>query len=227
MVRDRIKRIAFAAGEKIILLDEADSMTEDAQHALRRIMERAERARTTFILTANEEWKIIDPVKSRCATFPFRKVLKNEGVVVKLTDEVKQALLFLVDYVDGDLRKALNILETLITSQKTLTVENIKMLLPPQMATRVLELALSGRVEEAVKTLEDLYLQSKLSVPTVVDELYRAIKLLNASPLVKVRLFERLAETEGRIRVGCNPLIQLMGFIASAYAYSALRGEVK
>jgi replication factor C small subunit len=239
VVRDRIKRIAFTAGEKIILLDEADSMTEDAQHALRRIMERAERARTTFILTANEEWKIIDPVKSRCAIFPFRKltreevlavivkVLKSEGVVVKLTDDVKQALLFLVDYVDGDLRKALNILETLITSQKTLTVENIKMLLPPQMATRVLELALSGRVEEAVKTLEDLYLQSKLNVPTVVDELYRAIKLLNASPLVKVRLFERLAETEGRIRIGCNPLIQLVGFIASAYAYSALRGEVK
>jgi len=235
VIREKVKRIAFTAGEKIILLDEADSMTEDAQHALRRIMEKAEKAGTTFILTANEEWKIIDPIKSRCAIFPFRKltreevltviikVLKSEGVVVKLTDDVKQALLFLVDYVDGDLRKALNILETLITSQKTLTIENVKMLLPPRIATQVLELALQGRVEEAVKTLEDLYLQSKLNAPSVIDELYRAIKLLNANPLVKMKLFEKLAEAERGIKIGCNPLIQLIGFIASAYAYSVLR----
>jgi replication factor C small subunit len=235
VVREKIKRIAFTAGEKIILLDEADSITDDAQHALRRIMEKAEKAGTTFILTANEEWKIIDPIKSRCAIFPFRKltkeevlsvivrVLKSEGVAIKLTDDMRQALLFLVDYVDGDLRKALNILETLITSNKTITVENIKMLLPPQIASSIIELALGGRVEEAVKTLEDLYLQSKLNVPTVVDELYKAIKVANVNPLVKMKLFERLAETEGRIKIGCNPLIQLVGFVASAYVYSVMR----
>jgi len=230
VVREKIKRIAYTLGDKIILLDEADSMTDDAQHALRRIMEKAEKAGTIFILTANEEWKIIEPIKSRCAVFKFRKlsseevlrviisILKDEKVIVKLTPEVKDALLFLAEYVDGDLRLAINFLESLITSNKTLTVENIKMLMPPAIAVRVLNLALDGNVEEAVKTLEDLHIQNRLEAEVTINDLYKAIKTLNVNPLVKMKLFERLAETEGRIRIGCNPLIQLIGFIASAYA---------
>jgi len=229
VIREKIKRIAFSSGDKIILLDEADSMTDDAQHALRRIMERAEKAGTVFILTANEDWRIIEPIKSRCAIFKFRKlsqdevlkviinVLKSEKVIVKLTPEVEQGLTFLVEYVDGDLRKALNILETLITSNRTLTVENIKMLMPPAIALRVLELAVNGKVEEAVKTLEDLYIQNKLDTTTTINDLYKAVKVLEVNPLVKMKLFEKLAETEGRIKIGCNPLIQLIGFIASTY----------
>jgi len=232
VIREKVKRIAFTAGEKIILLDEADNITDDAQHALRRIMEKAEKASTVFILTANEDWKIIEPIKSRCAIFRFKKlskeevlkvivnVLKQEQVQVKLTDEVKNAILFLVDYVDGDLRRAINILETLITSSRTLTVETIKMLAPPPIASRVLELALSGRVEEAVKTLEDLYIQNKLDTMTTFNDLYKAVKALDVNPLIRARLYEKLAETEGRVRLGCNPLIQLVGFVASAYAYS-------
>jgi len=230
-IREKVKKIAFTAGEKIILLDEADSMTEDAQHALRRIMERSEKANTMFILTANEEWKIIEPIKSRCAIFKFRKltkeevlrvvlnVLKNEEVVIKPTPEIREALMFLVDYVDGDLRKALNLLESLITSKRTITIENIKLLIPPNIAYKVVELALDGKIEEAVKTLEDLHIQNKLDVNATINDLYKAIKISNANTLVKAKLFEKLAETEGRIKLGCNPLIQLTGFLASAYAY--------
>jgi replication factor C small subunit len=232
VIRDKIKRVAFTLGEKIILLDEADNMTDDAQHALRRIMERAERAGTIFILTANEEWRIIEPIKSRCAIFRFRKlteeevlrvllnVLKGEGVDPKAIVTAKEALMFLVRYVDGDLRQALNILETLVTSGKTLTVENIKMLAPPKIASRVLSLALEGKVEEAIKTMEDLYISNKLDNKETIDDLYRAIKSLDVNPLVKLRLYERLAETERGIKIGCNPIIQFSGFLASAYAYS-------
>jgi replication factor C small subunit len=236
VIRDKIKRVAFTLGEKIILLDEADNMTDDAQHALRRIMERAERAGTMFILTANEEWRIIEPIKSRCAIFRFRKlteeevlkvllnVLKGEGVDPKSIVASKEPLMFLVRYVDGDLRQAINILETLITSGKTLTVENIKVLAPPRIATRVLGLALEGKVEEAIKTMEDLYISNKLDSRETIEDLYKAIKTLNANPLVKLRLYERLAETERGIKIGCNPVIQLASFLASAYAYSVKAG---
>jgi len=236
VIRDKIKRVAFTLGEKIILLDEADNMTDDAQHALRRIMERAERAGTMFILTANEEWRIIEPIKSRCAIFRFRKlteeevlkvllnILKGEGVDPKSIVTAKDALMFLVRYVDGDLRQAVNILETLITSGKTLTVENIKVLAPPRIASRVLGLALEGKVEEAIKTMEDLYISNKLDSKETIDDLYKAIKTLNVNPLVKLRLYERLAEAERAVKIGCNPVIQLAGFLASAYAYSVKAG---
>jgi replication factor C small subunit len=236
VIREKIKRVAFTLGEKIILLDEADNMTDDAQHALRRIMERAEKAGTIFILTANEEWRIIEPIKSRCAIFRFRKlteeevlkvllnILKGESVDPKSIVASKEALMFLVRYVDGDLRQAINILETLITSGKTLTVESIKMLAPPKIASRVLSLALEGKVEEAIKTMEDLYISNKLDSKETIDDLYKAIRSLNVNPLVKLRLYEKLAEAERGIKIGCNPVIQLSGFLASAYAYSVKAG---
>jgi len=119
--------LAFTAGYRIILLDEADRMTDEAQHALRRIMERTH---VTFILTANEEWKIIDPIKSRCVNLRFNrlsmddmariiaKILISEGVEFELNDQTKQALTILLDYVNGDMRRALNYLEAVITGGK-------------------------------------------------------------------------------------------------------------
>ena len=236
VIRDKIKRVAFTLGEKIILLDEADNMTDDAQHALRRIMERAEKAGTIFILTANEEWRIIEPIKSRCAIFRFRKlteeevlrvllnILKGEGVDPKSIVASKEALMFLVKYVDGDLRQALNILETLITSGKTLTVENIRMLAPPKIAVRLLNMVLEGKVEEAIKTMEDLYISNKLDSKETVEDFYKAIKSLDTNPIVKLKLFEKLADVERNIKIGCNPVIQLASFLASAYAYSVKAG---
>jgi replication factor C small subunit len=228
-IRGKIKTYAFTYGERIILLDEADSMTEEAQHALRRIMERTH---VIFILTANEHWKIIDPIKSRCAVFNFRKlsndevlkvilkVLSNENVHFQPTPEIKQAIITLVDYVNGDLRKALNMLDTLITSNMGITVANIKSLIPSDIAVQVLDTVLSGRWEEGLKRLEDLYISNKLDSYQTINQLYKAIGNINSSPIVKLKLYEKLAETERGIKIGGNPLIQFAGFLASAYAIS-------
>jgi len=71
-IRTKIKQLASIRGKRIILLDEADNMTADAQQALRRIMERT--MGTIFILVGNTEYKIIDPIKSRCAIYRFKKL---------------------------------------------------------------------------------------------------------------------------------------------------------
>jgi len=226
-IRDKVKRLAQTAGYRIILLDEADRMTDEAQHALRRIMERTH---VTFILTANEDWKIIDPLKSRCVNLRFNKlqfqdmakiivkILKEEGVKVELTSEVKDALTVLLDYVNGDLRRAINMIEAVITARKTLTVETIKALIPPSLAHEALQYAVSGNWEMALKRIEDAYIQSKLEPSLTVENLYRAIDRLNVPIHVKLKLYDKLAETERGIKIGCNPLIQLAGFLATAYA---------
>jgi len=103
---------------KIIVLDEADSMTQDAQSALRRTMETYSRI-TRFCLVCNYVTRIIDPLASRCSKFRFKSldssdakkrlenIAKAEGV--SLDDAATDAL---VRCAEGDLRKAITFLQS-------------------------------------------------------------------------------------------------------------------
>ena len=83
MVRERVKKFSRFAGLnteipfKIIILDEADEMTADAQTALRRIIEDTAKI-CRFILIANNLSKIIEPIQSRCVVFKFTKISTKE-----------------------------------------------------------------------------------------------------------------------------------------------------
>src|ERR1700753_3433757 len=103
---------------KIIVLDEADSMTQDAQSALRRTMETYSKI-TRFCLVCNYVTRIIDPLASRCSKFRFKSldeanagkrledIAKLENV--QLEDGVVQTLLRCSE---GDLRKAITFLQS-------------------------------------------------------------------------------------------------------------------
>lgn len=103
---------------KIIILDEADAITTDAQTALRRTME-AHCKVTRFIIICNYISRIIDPLTSRCAKFRFnplptdsmtghmRNIADKEHV--KVSDDTLRAL---IEAADGDLRKAINTLQS-------------------------------------------------------------------------------------------------------------------
>jgi replication factor C small subunit len=87
VIRTKVKEFARSVivGEipfKVVILDEADNMTADAQQALRRLMEMYV-STTRFILMANYSSKIIEPIQSRCAVFRFSP-LSREDVVGRL-----------------------------------------------------------------------------------------------------------------------------------------------
>lgn len=226
-VRTRIKPLAFTTGRRIILLDEADQLSHDAQHALRRIIENCN-SDVRFILTCNQARKLIDAIKSRCATFYFDKledkdvlrviltVLKKELPNFKLTPEVRNGLLELVTYTDGDLRKALNTLETIINSDQIITPDTIRLCMPPKFAHDILKTALDGHWKESLQRVEDLYIINHDS-DSLVKELWEAITEIEVEDYVKLKLYEKLAETEVAIKMGCNPLIQLAGFLSVAW----------
>lgn len=122
VVREQIKNFAstrniYSSGFKLIILDEADSMTNQAQAALRRVIEKYTR-NVRFCIICNYVSKIIPAIQSRCTRFRFAPlaqeqiddrlnlIIDTEGV--HLTEDGRKALLKLSK---GDMRRALNILQ--------------------------------------------------------------------------------------------------------------------
>lgn len=103
---------------KIIILDEADSMTQDAQSALRRTMETYSKI-TRFCLICNYVTRIIDPLASRCSKFRFKML--DQGNAKKRLEEIAEnenmrldngAVDTLIRCSEGDLRKAITFLQS-------------------------------------------------------------------------------------------------------------------
>lgn len=103
---------------KIIILDEADSMTQDAQSALRRTMETYSKI-TRFCLICNYVTRIIDPLASRCSKFRFKSL--DQGNAIKRCQDIAEkegvkledgAVETLIRCSEGDLRKAITFLQS-------------------------------------------------------------------------------------------------------------------
>lgn len=112
------QNLALNASRKVLILDEVHGLWSDAQQALQRIMELRGHS-TTFILCCNDEDKVIDTIKSRCATIRFHR-LRDDEVVQALKEVLhKEKVTFnittlkkLAKICNGDLRKAINTAET-------------------------------------------------------------------------------------------------------------------
>jgi replication factor C subunit 3/5 len=134
-VREEIKCFAekvnmFSTGVKLIILDEADSMTFDAQFALRRIIEKYSRT-TRFCLICNYENKIIPAIRSRCANFRFSPISSNhiekklEFICKNESISYEPKVLEIISLLSkGDLRKSINFLQSLSLQSTYITINN-------------------------------------------------------------------------------------------------------
>lgn len=223
-VRGLIKRYASLIERRILYLGESDNMTKDAQHALRRTMETTKN--TLFILSGNYEHKYIEPILSRCAPFHFKKisdkdilrriveVCRLEKINVDWTDkEIRKGFEQLVSDVNGDLRKAFNILQTLIDENKQITAANVIGLRVPTMLKTAIQTALGGDFEQAKQIVEDEYIRSNFDSEIIFNHMYHALDDVKDRE-VKIRLYEKLGELERNVKLGTNPLVQFVAFIA-------------
>jgi len=224
VVRDTIKKYASLMGRRIIFLGESDRMTPDAQHAMRRIMERT--VNTIFILDGNEEHKYIDAILSRCAIFRFHKIVdklilkriieicKKEGIKVDFTNpDIRNGFEQLVKDSHGDMRSALNNLEKLYNEKKEITPANVIGLREPEMLKVAIQTALAGDFEKAKQIVEDEYIMKNFNSERIFNDLYHALDEVKDEE-VKIRLYEKLAELESNVKLGNSPLIQFMAFVA-------------
>ncbi len=229
VIREKVKEFARSRTPpgipfKIILLDEADNMTADAQQALRRLME-LYTASTRFILIANYPSKIIDPIQSRCAFFRFTS-LKKEDVVERLrfiaeNENVNydlEALETIYEISEGDMRKAINILQAASALEKV-TVEAVFKVVGmarPKEVREMIKAALGGDFTAAREMLRKLMIEYGLSGTDVVKQIHREIfsDELKIPEETRVLIADYLGEIHFRIVEGSDDDIQLSAFLA-------------
>ena len=218
-VRDQIKMfcksVPFGVDRKIIFLDECDAMTTDAQHALRRVMEKYTET-TLFILSCNYFSKIIDAIKSRCSTNFFSpitddKILyfltyisKNENLKVE-----EGVLGKIVERSKGDMRKAINDLQSLSATGE-IKLEDIKKL--PSVD------ALFGSITKMNFILAKQEVERLVENGTPPRELVEECSkwLLNSSTVsdnIKESLFLLLSDIDYKLIMGCSENLQLTRFL--------------
>jgi len=225
MVREKVKKFSRFAGMvdvpfKIIILDEADEMTSDAQTALRRIIEDAAKI-CRFILIANNVSKIIEPIQSRCAAFKFTSV-SEQDVIARLEEIAKKekvktdkkGLKAIYEYTDGDLRHAINLMQA-TASLGGITEENVKAsagLTKTSDVDEVLKIALSGKVTEAREKMIELIKVYGMSESDFLKYLNSAVFKSKHSKLSDI--LQVIAKYDYRILVGANSEIQLSAMLA-------------
>jgi replication factor C small subunit len=228
VVRGKIKEFARTspiggANFKIIFLDEADALTQDAQAALRRTMEKYS-AICRFIISCNYSSKIIEPIQSRCAVFRFRPLraedVKNYLLAIakieriEITDDAVDAL---VHVANGDMRKGVNSLQVAASLSEKITVDVVYQTTGtahPEEVKKLLETALKGDFLEARSQLDELMITYGLSGEDVIKQIHKQFFELNIPDIEKVRLIDRTGEVEFRIVEGSNERIQLEALLA-------------
>ncbi len=227
-IREKVKMFARqipmgGLGFKILLLDESDQLTDDAQHAFRRVMEQYS-STCRFILAANYSNRIIEPIQSRCAVFRFKPLLKNHVIqYLKMISEEEglqvddEALEVIYEFSEGDMRKAINTLQAAASMSKKIDEKTIYQVLgyvSRGEVRKILELALSGEFAEARDEVRKLLYVQGLMGSDIISAIYRELFYLNLSEEDKLELLDLLGEIDYRISEGATPEVQLMAFLA-------------
>jgi len=225
MVREKVKKFSRFAGMaevpfKIIILDEADEMTSDAQTALRRIIEDTAKI-CRFIFIANNISKIIEPIQSRCATFKFTSI-PEEDIIGRLEEIAKKekvktdkkGLKAIYEHSEGDLRHAINLMQA-TASLGGITEEHVKSsagLTKISDVDEILKITLSGKVAEAREKMIELIKVYGMSESDFLKYLNSAVFKSKHDNLTGI--LEIVAKYDYRILVGANSEIQLSAMLA-------------
>jgi replication factor C small subunit len=229
VVRETVKTFARikSIGDipfKILILDEADNMTSDAQQALRRTMERfTETCR--LILIANYSGRIIEPIQSRCAPFRYtylsredhdsylKQIITNEKL--KLSQAGLEAIF---EVSNGDLRKAINALQAAASLGKPIEAETVY-----SVIGRVNPIDIRGMLMQAMRgdfigsrdRLREMILKYGVAGSDIIRQIHIEIfRMKDFSDPWKVKLADVIGEVDFRLVQGADEEVQLSALLA-------------
>eukprot|EP01112_Ceratiomyxa_fruticulosa_P020155 TRINITY_DN6791_c0_g1_i2.p1 TRINITY_DN6791_c0_g1~~TRINITY_DN6791_c0_g1_i2.p1 ORF type:complete len:364 (+),score=61.27 TRINITY_DN6791_c0_g1_i2:109-1200(+) len=208
-------------GYKLIILDEADAMTADAQAALRRTMETFSKT-TRFCLICNYVSRIIEPLASRCAKFRF-KPLENESMLnriqficekeeIQYSEEIGKALTKLSE---GDLRKAITFLQSAyrLHGGKDLDSEsiiNVAGVMPESITQDLMTACQSNSFDQLQTKVSDIISQGYPAIQ-VISQLHDiVVSSEHFTSMQKSHIAIKLAEADKALSDGADEYLQLM-----------------
>ncbi|KAG5450149.1 Replication factor C (RF-C) subunit [Clonorchis sinensis] len=237
VVREQVLSFAstktlFAGKFKLVILDEADSMTKDAQNALRRIVEKFTE-NTRFCLICNYLSKIIPAIQSRCTKFRFapvsfqqmqprlKEIATTEKVV--LTDDGMKAI---YRFTSGDMRKAINLMQSAAMSAPKIDESSVYACVAypsPAEIRSLTDSMLNEPIHSAFKNMLATKNLKGIALQDILTELHPLVMKINFPDSVRCDLIIALAELEHRMSVGASERLQLAALVASfARAKSSL-----
>lgn len=228
VVRNKIKmfaqqKVTLPPGKhKIIILDEADSMTEGAQQALRRTMEIYSKT-TRFALACNNSEKIIEPIQSRCAILRYKKLTDAQLLVkimeicdkeqVSYTNDGLEAIVFTAQ---GDMRQALNNLQSTYNGFGHVNNENVFKVCDephPLLVKDMLNQCVKEDIAKAYKIMAHLW-KLGYAPEDMIGNIFKVAKNLDIKEELKLEFVQEIGLTHLRIAEGVNSLLQLTGLLA-------------
>ncbi|KAK6362015.1 replication factor C subunit 4 [Orbilia blumenaviensis] len=229
VVRNRIKgfaqkKVTLPPGrQKIVILDEADSMTSGAQQALRRTME-IYSSTTRFAFACNQSNKIIEPLQSRCAILRYARLTDQQLLKrlmeicaaedVKYSDEGLAALIFSAE---GDMRQAVNNLQSTVAGFGFVNGDNVFKVVDsphPVAVQAMIKACFEGKIDQALETLRELW-DKGYSAVDLISTMFRVTKTIDTlSEHSKLEFIKEIGFTHMRILEGVGTHLQLQGCIA-------------
>jgi len=229
VVRETIKTFARSRsiGEvpfKIMILDEADNMTTDAQQALRRTMEKYTES-CRFIMCANYSGKIIEPIQSRCAPFRFSFLPKEEHDKYVYQIAQKENVTLLPDGLEaifevcgGDMRRAMNTLQSAASMNKPIDAKLVYAVTGranPVDVQKMLVTAVNGDFLEARKQMRDMLQKYGVPGSDIVRQIHaETFKTKEIPEPLKIKLVDFLGEVDFRLMEGADDEVQLSALLA-------------
>ncbi|XP_059146697.1 replication factor C subunit 5-like [Physella acuta] len=217
-------RTIFKKGFKLVILDEADAMTKDAQNALRRVIEKFTE-NTRFCIICNYLSKIIPALQSRCTRFRFGP-LKQDQIIPRLEYVIAQesvkcnesGVKALVTLANGDMRKVLNILQSTSMAFDEVTEDNVYTCVGHPLRKdieNIVNWVLNENFTTAYKNIMNLKTQKGLALSDILTEVHSYVHRIDLPLHIRMQLLEKMADVEYRLAVGTSEKIQLSSLIAT------------
>ncbi|VDN04772.1 unnamed protein product [Thelazia callipaeda] len=209
---------------KLIILDEADAMTKDAQNALRRVIEKFT-DNVRFCIICNYLSKIIPAVQSRCTRLRFpplsdqqilprlRHIVQSESLKVTKSGEV--ALLKLAE---GDLRRVINILQSTAMAFKIVDEKTVYQCVGyplPRDVENIVRILLNDSMENAFIKIEQIRNERLFALSDILSSIHDFVLRLDIPSQFLCRLVVAMADIEYRLSQGCSDRLQLGALIGS------------